>query len=466
MSSNTGPFIKMRNRLAEISPSFCAAKWLQVTTHLHKGITHSCHHTKAHKIPILEVEKDPSALHNTLVKKKQRRKMLEGSRPVECEHCWKIEDLPGDSISDRFMKSSEFWAEPYLDFIKGLHWRENISPTYFEISFSRSCNFKCSYCSPEFSSQWNKEIKRFGGYSSRPEVVVSEDRYPDEESNPFIHAFWKWWPELKRGLKVFRITGGEPLLSENTFRILETLAIDPEPNLEIAVNSNLGVPRLTIDRLIALVNPLLDQKKIVKFTLFTSIEAWGKPAEYIRFGMDFQKYWDNLNHLLFSMPRVQIVIMSTFNLLSITSFGNLIEEVGILRSRFRDSLDFAPLIMDISYLRHPLYQSIEVLPRKFSVNLDEMVKTMEKYSAPRLKWGFYAHEISKLKRLVILLKNAERDLRLNEYLQSNFVQFFKEHDRRRKTDFLATFPELSDFWDQCSKLIPIAPPALSSACEL
>ena len=53
------------NVLNEVSPSFCTAKWKQVTLHLHSGQTHSCHHPVPHKIPLDEIADNPSALHNT-----------------------------------------------------------------------------------------------------------------------------------------------------------------------------------------------------------------------------------------------------------------------------------------------------------------------------------------------------------------------------------------------------------------
>ena len=72
-----------RDKLNAVSPSFCTAKWLQVTMHLQNGHTHSCHHPQTHKVPLEELRTNPTALHNTEFKKKQRRMMLDGIRPKE-----------------------------------------------------------------------------------------------------------------------------------------------------------------------------------------------------------------------------------------------------------------------------------------------------------------------------------------------------------------------------------------------
>ena len=88
-------FEKTKKQLDSVSPSFCLAKWQQVTIHLQNGHTHSCHHPQTHKIPLEEIKENPSALHNTEYKKQQRKLMLEGKRPDECSYCWKVEDSKG-----------------------------------------------------------------------------------------------------------------------------------------------------------------------------------------------------------------------------------------------------------------------------------------------------------------------------------------------------------------------------------
>ena len=93
---------------------FCLAKWTQVTIHLQTGETHSCHHPTPHKIPLTELKRNPSALHNTKFKKQKRKEMLEGKRPKECDYCWNVEDNSNE-FSDRIYKSNEPWSKPYLE---------------------------------------------------------------------------------------------------------------------------------------------------------------------------------------------------------------------------------------------------------------------------------------------------------------------------------------------------------------
>ena len=102
-------FEETKKSLDSVGCGFCLAKWTQVTMHLQTGLNHSCHHPTAHKIPIAEIQRNPSALHNTKFKKYKRKEMLDGKRPAECDYCWNIEDN-SDNYSDRIYKSSEPWS--------------------------------------------------------------------------------------------------------------------------------------------------------------------------------------------------------------------------------------------------------------------------------------------------------------------------------------------------------------------
>jgi len=105
---------EVKNTLDNVGKGMCLAKWTQVTTHLHTGHNHSCHHPNTHKVSEAEIARNPSALHNTLFKKQKRKEMLQGARPTECDYCWNVEDN-SDLYSDRIFKSSEDWSWPLAD---------------------------------------------------------------------------------------------------------------------------------------------------------------------------------------------------------------------------------------------------------------------------------------------------------------------------------------------------------------
>ena len=325
-------YIRVKDELDSVGKGMCLAKWTQVTLQLQTGHNHSCHHPATHKISEQEIVRNPSSLHNTRFKKLKRKEMLEGERPAECDYCWNVEDT-SDRFSDRVFKSGESWSLPFKEEIFNSDWRTDYNPKYVEVAFSNACNFKCSYCGPAFSSKWVEEIEKYGGYPTTDNFndtrwMIAENKMPikHSEHNPYVEAFWKWWPELYRDLHTFRITGGEPLLNKDTWDVLDYIINESNPNreLKLAINSNLGVPDKLIDKLIEKIKRIEDEGRVKELVIFTSCDTWGEQAEYIRTGLEFNRFWDNVNKILKSCPKVVVTFMSTYNALSVFNYSKLI----------------------------------------------------------------------------------------------------------------------------------------------
>ena len=143
--SNEQHMANLRNKLVQlnkVSPSMCLAKWLQTTTTLYNGFTHSCHHPSPHKINVEDIKLNPRGLHNTPIKIYARDEMLDGIQTKECDYCWRIENMSPDNLSDRTYKSATSWAWPHLQKVLDSGVGEDINPTYFEVAFENTCNFK------------------------------------------------------------------------------------------------------------------------------------------------------------------------------------------------------------------------------------------------------------------------------------------------------------------------------------
>jgi organic radical activating enzyme len=452
-----------KEKLDKVSPSFCLAKWLQVTIHLQNGHTHSCHHPDTHKIPLEELEKDPSALHNTQLKKELRQQMLDGKRPAECDYCWNIEDTPGNHLSDRHIKSHDDWALPQLESVAKAPTAKSINPTYVEVSFSSVCNFKCAYCVPNVSTKWMEEIKKFGPYPTSQGFnnlsdLVKKDKMPlpVDQENPYVDAFWKWWPDLYKDLKVFRITGGEPLLTKNTFEILEFVNKNPRKDLELAINSNLGVPFGLIEKFATLAEPLVEQDKLKSFTIYTSVDTFGEQAEYLRDGLDYDYFINNVEYLLKRIKKLQIVFMCTYNALSVVNFGKLLQEVARLKLQYSgpERNYQSPVTLDIAYLRNPSFMSVKVLTPDFNQIQEENLRLMTQLCEGKPAHGrFYEFEIEKMSRLTDWMKTPSSE-GWQKVARKDFHAYFAEYDRRRDKNFLKTFPEMKNFMEYCQSLGP------------
>ena len=279
-----------------ISPTFCAAKWANSTIWLNQGSTSSCHHPAHHAIDLSKLKANPSALHDTDKKIAARRDMLNGVQTPECGYCWAVENSDTTVISDRAYKTAMFSDEDIANCVKD--GPEKSVLRTLEIAFDRTCNFACSYCSPTFSSTWVNDIKANGPYygletDKREHYKSTADwaqRYP-VSANPYVDAFWEWWPTLKTQLTELRITGGEPLLSKDVWKILDKVAAE-QLDFRIAINSNLGLESSLIDRLIQV------SHSMSRFVVFTSCEASEIQAEYLRDGLAYPAWQANVLKLL------------------------------------------------------------------------------------------------------------------------------------------------------------------------
>jgi len=439
MPDNVNDIIEFRNILNSISPSYCTAKWKQVTVHLATGHTHSCHHPPSHKIPLTELTRSRDALHNTDYKNHQRDMMANGIRPPECDYCWKVEDAGG--ISDRIIKSKEEWALPYLN-----DQGRNPKPSYLEVSFGNVCNFKCSYCGPEISSKWMDEIKTFGAYPTSSnyndiQPLIENDKFPiaNNEYNPYIESFWPWFDSIYDDLKVLRITGGEPLMSKELMKLLEAFLVKPNPNLELNINSNLCVTDTIFENFITILKKLETSQSVKKIKIYTSNEAHGRQAEYIRFGLDYETWYNNCQQVLRELPSVKLTIISTYNCLSVTSYQRFLEDFLSLRNLFTSNSRKNPLGLDVPYLRDPQHLSCNILPKEMMYPIQEQLMFMKSSN-------FYEHEVNRFEKNLSVFKSPLDQKRLIT-LQKDFKTYIIEHDKRRSCNFLDTFPEFEIFFE-------------------
>jgi organic radical activating enzyme len=443
--------------MEEISPTFCLAKWHHTTIYLQTGETHSCYHPAPHKIPIHELIDNPSALHNTNQKKAERLDMLNGGKPSGCQYCWNIEALGEDYVSDRKERNSTIYTPERFEQIKNGPWDQNINPQYIEISFGNECNFKCGYCHPKHSSSYYKEIKDYGPYDMVRNHRNDIDWFViyEEENNPYVDAFWDWWPEVSKTLTILRITGGEPLLQQSTWRLFDELDKNPQPQLELNLNSNFGVKPVLVKRLTEKVNKLLGEKKIKDFKLFTSIDTWGPQAEYIRTGLSIDTWETNLDTYL-TETNLPVTFMITFNILTVTNFKSLLMKILEWRRKYNnvvaDQKKWQRIRFDTPYLKEPLQYDMNILPKEdFMPYMYEHLNFIKENLDDVDKYKFDNLEYEKFLRVVKYMETAVYPGEKIWQGKRDFYNWFTEYDRRRGTNFLETFPELAGFYNHCQE---------------
>lgn len=492
------------DQLKKISNSMCYAKWAQVSMHLTNGTTHSCYHTPLHKIDVSEIKIDPSTLHNTKQKKQDRSLMLSGDRPSGCSYCWKTEDAGGRS--DRIYRSGEYWAQnSRTDIFDNLD-TGNITPRYVEVNFNQACNLKCMYCSPHLSTEWENEIKKYGAIeivNQKKEIDYHNDLdalqdlglmplKSKQSENSYIEAFWKWWPTLYKKLEVFRITGGEPLMDANTMKVLDYIYENPNTWLELSITSNMSPPRQELmDKFIEKVKKLeeiqiwCDNERfnpgsgnnwyvnpaLKNFALFVSVDSVDSQAEYIRSGLNYSLMKENVERFLLTTNNTTVTFINTFNVLGMPKFKEYLQYILDLRkvhSKTNQGVKYIPIHdpynthkdyeihprqrvwFDLPLLRDPAWNAINILPKEYKSFIEEGIRFMKDNSNTEDFVGFYDFEIEKAERNLNLFNDSIIDQAVNRI---NFYKYIVQHDDRRGTDFVKTFPELQDFFYDCKKIV-------------
>jgi organic radical activating enzyme len=444
-------FQEYRERaINKLSPSFCGAKWYNATIWLGNGTTASCHHPPAHKIPLEEVAKSYKAIHNTTYKKAIRKQMMEGVRPKECEYCWKIEDLGPDKVSDRVYKSVIYTDEELQKAKNELGYEKDVDLITLEIAFDPNCNFACSYCNASFSTTWQKDIKQFGPYQNLVSDGAAAFQHDGNhampygrknEGNPYVEAFWKWWEgELQHSLRELRVTGGEPSMSPDFWKLMDWWKSNKDCEVAFAVNSNLGQKKQLLDALIESTHNFKD------FSLYTSCEAVGIQAEYIRHGLEWDLWLKNMYRVNEEGNVSSVNVMMTINALCLFSITEFMDEMLKLKAKFGHQA----AVMSFNILRFPSFQSIVTLPTEVRLERANHIEEWLNKNYNGGANGLIDMERDGILRMIEYIRKIDTGHAFTSSLESrerDWKSFYLQYDKRRNKNFLEAFPQLKSWWD-------------------
>lgn len=422
--------LEIKEKLNNISPTFCTLPWLHSSIYMHNGTTHSCCHPPLHSINIKELEQNPSSLHNTKRKKVLRNDILSGIQNSDCDFCWNIEN--DGKISDRILWNGTRYAYENIEHISTVDPHKDINPKYLILSFGNTCNLRCGYCSPTFSSKWTDEIIEHGNYDIIENGHYENIHHTYEDDNPFVEAFWKWWPALKDDLYTLKITGGEPFLNNRTIKLFSLFDDNPAPNLIISINTNFNVSTKRMIKFFTQVTRLKKESKIKDFTLFASLDTWGEPAEYIRQNLDLHLWEKNfLEAINFG---IQTNIIMTVNILSITSMKKLLQKIVQWRKYYYfDCVRFNAPILD-----SPRFWSIKNLTDDFNFYITDIIN-----------YVYDNKDMFRDDELEIINRLKDVKFENNGISNKDFYNFIQESDKRTKNNFLLIFPEYTDYFNMC-----------------
>jgi sulfatase maturation enzyme AslB (radical SAM superfamily) len=164
-----------------------------------------------------------------------RKEMLEGERPNLCERCFLIED--SGLLSPR-NTHNYFFDNEIPDLIKETNpetgHNDKFVLKYWDFRWSNICNFKCRMCGAFSSSKWYEDETALYGTKMDNNGLLNYNSDSKEDIFKYVDRFINDVEEIY-------FAGGEPLIMDEHYIILEKLIAAGRTNVRIRYNTNFNL---------------------------------------------------------------------------------------------------------------------------------------------------------------------------------------------------------------------------------
>jgi len=400
----------------------CQSKWTWSTIWLNKLSTASCHRVNSTTFDLENFDD----FHNTPKKLADRKLMLNGQWPSGgCEYCKDIEDAGGWSdrqhnLGIRGLTPIELETDPTAI---------RVSPRIVEIFAQNTCNLACIYCTGDLSSKIEQENKKFGNFESGG-VSIPVITIPTAATQEYFDRFISWIDKNVQNLVRLHLLGGETFIQHELMNsILTVLENRPSPNLELCVFSNLNVPDKYWDLYIGRIKDLHSRGHIRCFDLTASIDCWGPQQQYVRSGLNLQKFEQRFAWASEQGTWLRLNVNQTVTSMTIKTMPQLIEKIKYY-SKNKHIGHYFQFCSPNESFQHPKIFAWDLWKDDAERILAAMpTDTVDQQEA-----------IPRMQGLISLLKQHTTN---NVNAIKNLHTYLDELDRRRSTNWRTLFPYLN-----------------------
>ena len=343
-----------------------------------------------------------------------RRAMLTDTPVSACNRCYEQE-------ASGFMSGRKSANKHHGHHIDRIH---NTKPdgtldqfelTYWDIRFSNLCNLSCRSCGHIFSSNWYKDQATLAGpeWKKNNKVLNYAGRFETDA--------WEQLLEHIDYVEQIYFAGGEPLLMEEHYRILDELVRRGRFDVRLIYNTNFTHTDFKGKSVFEY------WKKFDSVAVGASLDASGARAEYIRKGTDWNTVEQNRRDMLAICPDVDFYISPTLSIMNawhLPDFHKSWVEQGLIRAQD----------LNVNILQDPAYYRIDIAPAEYKDQLENKYREHVAWLSAqdplcRATQGFES---------AITFMNATD----NTHLLDTFWRKTIELDEIRKENILDTIPEL------------------------
>jgi radical SAM protein with 4Fe4S-binding SPASM domain len=419
-------YFDISNNISKKNNTICAVPWMHLNFEPNGKVIPCCL-TSTFNYFAGDLNKNSiEEIWNSNNMKNLRKQMINGVEPEICVKCFSREKVTGES--GRIYHNREF--KKVIDIVPAITDSEGTASKmelkYWDFRFSNLCNFKCRSCGPRYSSSWVSDAKSLGWIKDQDKVLTINS--VNSASN---YDFLK--DQIHLVEKIY-FAGGEPLLMDEHWEILDLLEKNNKFNVRICYNTNLST--------------LIYKKKNVldiwkkwnknKVEVWPSIDEIGERAELIRSGTVWSKIDENLRSLakldnLFIKPGITVGAWNVFRLPEIIQY---LTDVGAINEKFVYKNFYFNL------LEWPQHFHVQVLPLDFRKQIiDDLIKFKQSYNQR------YQTNVDHL--FIHILSELEKPFDRDQ--AEKFCRITNDLDRLRNENTKEIIPEINCIYEYLSK---------------
>ena len=281
----------------------CSKSWTDVNVDFKNRLLRHCCKSDPYEFPANIAS---GFFDNSDMIRERRQNSLVGVRHRDCQSCWRDYDKGLGAYRDWMNK----WSDS--DFFSRDLSKSHVS--YIEVELDNTCDLSCIYCSSICSSR-----------IAREEGVVHEDLTRQTD----IDAFKEWLLGKFNSANeriMINFLGGEPTTSNLFYELVDFVCVlasdSTDQRLSIGLCTNGNSRKHLMDRL----SNAMDRSNVM-WEVAISNESYGASAELIRYGLDWERFSENIDRYV-AHPMVSSITFSpTINAFNLRSFGRYVDWV-------------------------------------------------------------------------------------------------------------------------------------------
>lgn len=345
-----------------------------------------------------------------------RKQMLSGVEANGCNRCYDLEKAGFQSSRNAFNKRFFHKIQDALATTDSNGVSSKFDLAYWDFRFSNICNFRCRMCGPALSSAWALDENLMYPAKKRREKIIHIDNYSINSIKKYVDQFIDTVEEVY-------FAGGEPLLMEEHYYILDTLIDHNRSDVYLRYNTNLSQLKFKSKSVIEY------WSKFKHVDIYASLDALGPVAEYIRAGTDWKGIEENLVAIINSRT-AHMGVSATPQIYNIFDIPELVErliELNVDPNR----------ILISNMLTHGEHFNIQTLPNSMKQEAETVLRNYQSICK-------YNNIKSQIDSIISFMNVAHpQSVELNSHLKHHTVLL----DNLRKESYKCLNPRLVKWLD-------------------